>query len=314
MSGPRRAVVILNPSKPRWRAARDEILTTAEKLGWPAPHVELTSVHEPGGPQARAAVEAGADLVVVGGGDGTVREVVCELDHTGVGLGVVPLGTANLFARNLTLTRTPLATSVRTALTGPTITVDVGVAVLDTTAARLPEHLFLVFAGIGHDGATVAQTRPALKRHAGWLAYLESGARHLLRPPVPMSYQVDGSPVRAVDAWSVLAGSCGRIPGGVEVFPGAQIDDGLLDVLVVTVTNPLQWFGLAAKGTLKFGGDVPGAGYYRGRSLVVTPLTPQPVHLDGDLFLDVTRFALRIDEKAVTVAVPSTSLPGRRPR
>ena len=171
-----------------------------------------------------------------------------------------------------------------------------------------------MFAGIGQDGATVAQTRPALKRHAGWLAYLESGARHLLHPPVAMNYQVDDGPVHAVSAWSVLAGSCGRIPGGVEVFPGAEIDDGLLDVLAVTVTNPLQWLGLAAKGTLKFGGDVPGATFRRGRSLVVTPVSPQPVHLDGDLFLDVTRFALRIEEKAVTVAVPSTSLPGRRPR
>ena len=71
--------------------------------GWEAPRFFETTPEDPGHSQVRAALEYGADVVLVGGGDGTVRVVAESLAHTGVAMGLIPLGTGNLLARNVDL-------------------------------------------------------------------------------------------------------------------------------------------------------------------------------------------------------------------
>lgn len=112
------ACVVVNPSKPAATAAvRHLIRTELESAGYLPIWLE-TTLTEPGATQARAAVASGARLVVAAGGDGTVRAVAAGVAGTGVSLGIVPLGTANLAARNLDLPCGDLAGLVRAAVHG----------------------------------------------------------------------------------------------------------------------------------------------------------------------------------------------------
>ena len=96
------ACVVVNPSKPRATAAVRSLLEDElREAGYAGPVWLETSVSEPGTMQARLALAAGARLVVAAGGDGTVRSVAAGLAGTGAQMGIVPLGTANLAARNL---------------------------------------------------------------------------------------------------------------------------------------------------------------------------------------------------------------------
>ena len=96
------ACVVINPSKPRVTAAVRSLLEgELREAGYAGPVWLETSVSEPGTMQARLALAAGARLVVAAGGDGTVRSVAAGLAGTGAQMGIVPLGTANLAARNL---------------------------------------------------------------------------------------------------------------------------------------------------------------------------------------------------------------------
>ena len=96
------ACVVVNPSKPRaTTAVRSLLEDELREAGYAGPVWLETSVSEPGMMQARLALAAGAGLVVAAGGDGTVRSVAAGLAGTSAQMGIVPLGTANLAARNL---------------------------------------------------------------------------------------------------------------------------------------------------------------------------------------------------------------------
>ncbi|HZL02481.1 MAG TPA: diacylglycerol kinase family protein, partial [Cellulomonas sp.] len=123
---------VANPSKPDVEMLRKEILAAVADGRMPEMLWLETSVEDPGVGQARQAVAAGADLVVAIGGDGTVRAVAEALVGTGVPMGLLPLGTGNLLARNLDLPIGNPLGALEVALTGIDRTIDVGwVRILD---------------------------------------------------------------------------------------------------------------------------------------------------------------------------------------
>lgn len=305
-----RVTAIVNPIKPGIMAARHELEQACAEAGWPAPAFVETTIDRPGGPQAHRAVADGADLVIAMGGDGTVREVAHGLAGTETQFGIVPLGTANLFARNLHIMRGRLSQMVRMAMHGTVARVDLGLASFREYAGVGPwsgDLPFLVMAGIGQDARTVVETRDSLKSRLGWLAYLESGARHLLHEPIDMRVAIDDDPVRDLAAWTVLAGNCGRIPTGIEVFPGALVDDGRLAILEARIDSPLRWFGVAAQGLFKLRSTASGLDYRAAGQVVVTPAEPLPVQLDGDAYLPVGEARFRVWPRALNLRLP----PGR---
>ena len=314
MSGTTQVAAVLNPAAPRAWAAQAELHRVCRAQGWPDPAIHYTTVTEPGASQTRTALNEGADLVVVGGGDGTVREVAGVLAGTGVPLGILPLGTANLFARNLGLPRSRITEMVRVALLGGQRELDIGRATYVQLGPAGPvessPHHFLVLVGLGHDAATVAATRQDLKRWIGWLAYFEPGARRLAKPLLPLRVEVDGGPREELRAWSVLVANCGLIPAGIKVVPDAVLDDGVLDLVHVAPPTVVHWAPIALKGLLGWSRDVPGLAYRQAGTVRIFSEQPVTLQIDGDPHVDVLEVDCTVLPSALTVQTPRSARAG----
>ncbi|SDR65790.1 Diacylglycerol kinase family enzyme [Agrococcus carbonis] len=298
--------IIGNPSARGFPRAVDAVLREVAAVGADA-HVLPTTLAEPGGPQARAARASGADAVVAIGGDGTVREVATELAGGGPALGIVPAGTANLFARNLDLPLRDPAAAARIALGGRDASVDLGrVALTRADGSRDPERVFLVVAGVGHDALAVEAASLRHKRRLGWVSYIALGARRLGGPSFAVRGRFDGGPVETAHAWSVLVHNAARIPAGLQVVPGTRLDDGLLHVATVSPRHLAHWGRIAAAGA----GVARAEGILRHRDAERVTLGRVddllPVQLDGDAAGRVTRLDARIDRAALRVRVPGS--------
>lgn len=238
----------------------------AKRAGW-KPDIVVTETPLEGIAAAEHAVEA-ADLVVAVGGDGTVRGCAQALAGTGVPLGVVPLGTANLLAAGLGLPPNPAA-ALDVALTGRDRRIDVATADGDVA--------FAAMAGIGIDAAVVAAAR--FKRRLGWRAYALSGAAHLRVAPTAFSIRIDDGPPVATTARSVIVANCGLLPGGFTILPHCHPDDGVLDVGVLAPRGPLGWATLARRvmagdGRLR---------RFRAQRVEITADKPLPRQADGEI-------------------------------
>jgi diacylglycerol kinase family enzyme len=230
--------VVLNPVKVEDPAAfRALVDARAAELGWNPPRWFETTVEDPGRSMAHEAAIGGAELVVVCGGDGTVRTVCAELAGTGIPVGVVPAGTGNLLARNLAL---PLYLNgaVEVALNGQDRAIDLVRLSGDRIAEG--EH-FLVMAGMGFDAAIMEGANEQIKARVGWLAYVVSGFRNLMFPAVRVEVRVDGGPWTRHRARTVVVGNVGFLQAGLPLLPDAVIDDGRLDAVLVNPRRFRHW-------------------------------------------------------------------------
>lgn len=296
--------VVVNPLARRASSAVAEVVGQCDRLGIPIPRSLATTREQPGSAQARQALDSGADMVIVIGGDGTVRQVARELAGTDTRISIVALGSGNVLAYNLGLANHDLATKISIALTGPSVELDVGWANLQTASGQRFDEPFLTMAGIGRDAQTVARTRLSSKVRIGAAAYALHGVRQAIRPPLPMKVQLDDDQPESVLTWTVLAGLTRQAPGGVVVYPDARPDDGLMDVLQVPIRNPVQWLPVAAKGVLNPDLDVAVLRYQQAERLRVRPFDPLPAQLDGDVVNRVVAMDARIQPRGLRVQVP----------
>ncbi len=175
-----------------------------------------------------AAVNDGCDLVVLGGGDGTVSCAVDELVAKRVVLGVLPLGTANDFARTLQIP-SDVGQACETIAHGKVVDVDLG---------QVDDNYFVNVASVGLSVAVTEALSPRLKARIGPLAYpvatLRAYRRHV--PFTAMLEFPDGDhePVRLDDLLQVGIGNGRHYGGGNVVAPDAGIDDHALDVYAIT--------------------------------------------------------------------------------
>ncbi len=175
----RQLSVVLNPSKVEDPGQFRSIVTTmATDAGWSIPTWHYTTVEDSGTGMAHAAAVEGADLVMVCGGDGTVREVCAELAGTGIPVGIIPAGTGNLLARNLDIPLY-LRAAIDVALTGQDRAIDL----VEVSGDDLEDTHFMVMAGMGMDAAMMEGVNEDIKKQVGWLAYVISGFKALMFPP-----------------------------------------------------------------------------------------------------------------------------------
>ncbi|MDQ0754624.1 diacylglycerol kinase family protein [Arthrobacter sp. B3I4] len=304
-----KVAVVLNPIKARSAEARALVESACLAAGWEAPCFFETTAEDPGFGQARAAVESGADVVLVGGGDGTVRVVADVLAHTNVAMGLLPLGTGNLLARNIHLDIGDLHGCVQTALFGHQRFIDTArMTVQNALTDESAEYAFLVIAGIGMDAEVIGDTNDGLKKAVGWLAYTEAGVRHLPGRRKRVSISLDDQPEQSRKIRSVLFANCGLIPGGIDFIPQAMIDDGVLDVVVMSPRSAIGWVAMYWKIVLKHKRNLPVMTYYRSGKIVITCAEPMPTQVDGDPSGDATTLTVRVAPHSLLVRVKEDAL------
>ncbi len=302
-SGGRRAALIVNPIKATTADVEGAVRRISAEDGWDEPLVIETTAEDPGHGQAREALAAGVDLVIAAGGDGTVRCVAEELASTGTMMALVPLGTGNLLARNLDIAVDDPDAAVESAFRGTERTIDV----VHVTVDRAQDaHVFLVMAGIGYDAAIMSDTRDDLKDKVGWLAYVDAGIRNLPGRPSRTSISVNGGRPFERRLRSVMGGNCGKIMGGLEIFPGARIDDGLMDLMTVAPKGRLGWLAVAGKlmARGKGKGKDPSLEYFQCRTAEITLREPLEVQLDGDALGKATHMAFEVKPNSLRLRMP----------
>ena len=293
--------VIMNPSKhANPEAFKDLINKEAATLGIDHVHWLETTPEDPGTGQAVRALDLGASVVIAAGGDGTVRAVAAGMAGSGVRMGIIPVGTGNVLAGNLSIPEDP-AHALAVALGANHRCVDLawvrveGILedsklppegglrasarsskdshATDTSAStsrrepRADEYACLVIAGMGYDGATMADTDNELKKRIGWIAYVWAGLGAMGVPrmrahltlhapttaaadPLGVGDQISGTlvdpvqpscpedksrhsdEVTSMEARSVMFANAGELKVLV-LAPDADLSDGLIDVVAV---------------------------------------------------------------------------------
>jgi diacylglycerol kinase (ATP) len=174
---------------------------------------------------AARAVAEGYGMVVAAGGDGTINEVINGLGVADAALGILPLGTVNVFARELGIpVRTEAAWNI--IKNGRTRTID-----LARAQANGATRHFVQLAGVGFDAQAVRAASWELKKKIGPLSYVWAGLKTISSKPIKVEIAVNGSSPCASGV-AVLIGN-GRFYGGpFPLFPKARLDDGLIDICV----------------------------------------------------------------------------------
>ncbi len=282
-------LIILNP------AARSEKArgTWAEIQKFPRAVTRLTSA--PGDARALAAwaVEKGFRTVVAAGGDGTINEVVNGLAGSEVALGVLPVGTMNVFAAELGLPG-DVKGAWEVVRKGITRTIDL---------ARANEQYFVQLAGVGFDAQALKETTWESKRSLGPLSYLISAAQIASRVPPKLRVEAEGV---EREGCFVLVGN-GRFYGTrLAFFKDAKVDDGKLDVLIFKNLGYLdiaRYVGTVLMGNHTEQKDVE---YFQTKRAVVRSESTVPVEVDGELATEVP-VTFRISSKKLRVFVPESA-------
>jgi YegS/Rv2252/BmrU family lipid kinase len=236
-SAPPRAAVIVNPIKVGDGVAfRRKVTRSLAVRGYEEPLWLETRIDDAGNAMAKRAIEHEPDLVLVAGGDGTVRVVCAALANTGIPVGVIPAGTGNLLARNLHIPL-DLDDALERILEGRDRRIDL----VTVSGDGLDTDRFAVMAGLGLDAAIISEAPPHLKAQIGWTAYLVSAARNINHPSVHVRIRLDDAEPVERRVRTVVIGNVGMLQANIPLLPDARPDDGLIDVVVIAPRRVTQW-------------------------------------------------------------------------
>ena len=237
-------------------------------------NVRVRVTWEPGDAEglAREAAAVGVDVVVAGGGDGTVNEIVNGLDGSDVALGIVPLGTANDFARQ----------------TGIPLDVDHAMDVIlqheprSIDTAMLNDRRFLNVSSGGVGAEATAETPAEAKEALGMLAYAITGVRKLVDlEPRRARFTAPGLDLDT--EFLLFAVGNGRTAGGGTIItPNASVTDGLLDVCIIEMMPRTEFAKLVLR--VRHGDHVgdKGVHYVQVPSIDISAAESISVNIDGE--------------------------------
>ena len=296
----RSAAVVINAGSRRGAAAHELALETMRNAGVPVSAVHRVLSGADLAVTLDRVVADGHDLVVVGGGDGTVTFAAGRLAGTNVVLAVLPLGTANDFARTLEIP-SDLAAACAAVAEGKVVDIDLGQANGEP---------FLNVASVGLSVAVTKALSPRLKRYIGPLAYsvatFQAYARHKSFRARLEFPDGDHEPLELEELLQVAVGNGRHYGGGNTVSPTAGIDDHILDIYAIPA-GPLREHVNIAR-LLRDGSFVEHERVYHLTSRSVRLITepPLPVNLDGEIATG-TPADFTVKRNAIHVVVPQSS-------
>ena len=314
--------MVYNPARVDEARLRESVRRAEHRHGWRPSRWHATTEEDPGSGQAARALEEGSRIVLVAGGDGTVRTVAEIIAGSGVPLALLPMGTGNLLARNLELGRLSLDAALDTAFTGRDRPIDVGRVDIQRPGGHRDRYVFLVMAGLGLDAQMIANTDPRMKRRVGWLAYVGGIARSLSKPGngrVRIRYRLDEGRTQAMTVHTILIGNCGSLPANILLLPDAEIDDGLFDIVALRPKGFFGWLRVwsgivwengvlrrsqVGRKIIALSPEARALRYLQGKDMVVRPDEPQEFQLDGDSFGMASAVRVWVEPGALIVRVP----------
>lgn len=244
---------------------------------------------------ARHVAEKGVDKIVAAGGDGTINEVVNGLVGSNAALGLLPLGTVNVFAMELGLPANNLEFCWE-VIQGDNM------RFVDLPSAN--GKYFVQLAGVGLDAQVVKETSLAFKRSFGPLSYLISAAQIAAREPPRLFIQSKNASVD--EASFVLVGNGRHYGGPFPFFKHAVLDDGLFDVVAFKRLGYLEIIKYLQDVFFSSDIRVPEVEYFQTPHLRITSDQDVPVELDGEL-VGICPVDFQIRAKALRVLTPAAS-------
>ena len=293
--------VVYNPIKiPSVVDFTQLVRAAAELHDYAEPMFFATTKEDSGRRQTREALAAGATLVLVAGGDGTVRKVCTELAGSDVPAGIIASGTGNLLARNL---RLPLEQpeAIEVAFAGSDFRMDL----VRATGDNMEADTFVVMAGLGLDAAIVDDTGDRLKKQVGWMAYVVAGLRHMSFPAVEVELTVDDKPPVVRRARAIMIGNVGTLTGGFTLLPDATPDDGRFELALVSPGRITDWPRVAYRVMARRHRVDQHLEFMSGRKVLVRILDRSvPRQLDGDTIAPGRELFCQVESNVLVVRVP----------
>lgn len=254
---------------------RRQLLDTISTLRGADAHVltrpgEATSI-------AQKAVREGYDRIVVAAGDGTLNEVVNGIGDSGIAMGLVPLGTGNVFASELGLDQDSLEHSMAVIQAGKTRRIDLG---------KAGDRRFVLMAGFGFDAEVCHSVPTRAKGMFGKLAYAPMLVRESIKcRPSEFELELDGGTVLCTEAYNVIVCNCASYAPKFQLAPDARTDDGLLDVLVFgnEPAMKLKFLGWVSQSLVSSAVADSSAERYQARRVRVDATPVVKMQLDGDV-------------------------------
>ena len=239
---------------------------------------------------AAAEAKRGARLVMAWGGDGTVNEVASALVFGSTALGIVPSGSGNGLARELTVSRRP-EQAIREALRAVPRPIDAG---------ELDGRLFFNLAGLGFDAHIATCFDRDRSGRRGFRTYARLVGREMFRYQA-RTYRIDG--ITTDRALIVTIANSGQFGNGARVAPSARVDDGLLDLVVFQETTRLAAIATIPRFFTGTFDQVSGVTVRRIERVTISSDHPIAFHVDGEPAEGGTVLEARVHQAALLVAV-----------
>jgi diacylglycerol kinase (ATP) len=240
---------------------------------------------------ARAAIGRGVRLVLAWGGDGTINEAASALAFGPVPLGIVPGGSGNGLAHQLGVDRRA-EHAIADALRAEPRLIDLG---------EVDGRLFANVAGVGIDAYVAAGFDRDASGRRGLLTYMRISGRALVTY-APSRYTIVASGfTRDVRAVVVSIANSAEMGNGALIAPGARVDDGLLDLVVIEERSRLRTVGQVPRLFTGTVAKIPGCTILRIEQATIDCDEPMVYHVDGEPVAGGTSLHVRVHPRALRV-------------
>ena len=288
-----KAALIVNPVAGQGRIERNlsKIRIRLEAAGFNL----MVYVTARGGQATQFAIDAirkGSQTIIAAGGDGTVSEVINGMVGSNAKFGLIPGGTADVFANEMEIPAHNFFKACDIIIDGKTKRIDLG---------KANSRYFVLMAGIGFDAQVVHEVKPEIKKMLKDVAYPLTGIKTLFTyKPSLMKVELDN---QSTQGYFVVVGNAKYYAGRFSVTREAQIDDGLLDICIFggkTATSFVKYIQGVITGSHLRMSDVD---YHRAREITITSEKPTLVQVDGEV-IGKTPMKFTVVPLALEVLIP----------